>query len=104
MGVSSQFLIQCPFGSLKSVMVGIFTPRKLAKAVNKVFFSWRAGYIFTGTPLDLTAQKRNWRQRAKVTCPRSYNQLWLGSWYQSGHHHAYVSSLFLLEAAEPISI
>lgn len=51
MGVSSQFLIQCRFGSLKSVMVGIFTPRKLAKTVNKVFSSLESWlHIYWHTP------------------------------------------------------
>ena len=77
MGISSQFLIQCWFGSLISVMLGIFTPWKLAKAVNKVFSSLESQlHIYPHTPgSHCTAEELE--QRAKVTCPRSYNRLQL---------------------------
>lgn len=77
MGISSQFLIQCWIRSLKSVMVGIFTPWKLAKAVNKVFSSLESQlHIYQHTPGSHYTEEELER-RAKVTCSRSYNQLWL---------------------------
>ena len=95
-GISSQFLVQWhQVGSLTWAMVGVFTPRKLAKAMIKGFSfleSWLNIYQYT---MDLMVQKRILKQRGDLLCPRSHNQ-WVMELALVGSPDADVLFLFSL--------